>query len=131
MRWLCRLVVPPGGICLDPFTGSGTTGAACVLESFDFIGIEREAEYVEIAKARIKWWEQHQGREADEVLAISRRSEVERERHEAAGQMGFDLAVPTAPEPVDTREGEASAERRYTEKGGSNFAMKPGRRRTD
>jgi DNA modification methylase len=53
MRYLCRLVTPPGGIVLDPFTGSGSTGKAAVLEGFEFIGIEREAEYVEIAKARI------------------------------------------------------------------------------
>jgi DNA modification methylase len=53
MRYLCRLVTPPGGIVLDPFTGSGSTGKAAVLEGFRFIGIEREAEYVEIARARI------------------------------------------------------------------------------
>ena len=56
MRWLVRLVTPPGGLVLDPFAGSGTTGAACELEGFDFIGIEREAEYVEIAEARIAHW---------------------------------------------------------------------------
>jgi site-specific DNA-methyltransferase (adenine-specific) len=53
MRYLCRLVTPPGGIVLDPFTGSGSTGKAATLEGLRFIGIEREAEYVEIAKARI------------------------------------------------------------------------------
>jgi site-specific DNA-methyltransferase (adenine-specific) len=53
MRYLCRLVTPPGGLVLDPFTGSGSTGKAAILEGFRFIGIEREAEYVEIAKARI------------------------------------------------------------------------------
>jgi site-specific DNA-methyltransferase (adenine-specific) len=53
MRYLCRLVTPPGGIVLDPFTGSGSTGKAAVLEGFEFIGIEREAEYVELARARI------------------------------------------------------------------------------
>ena len=56
MRWLCRLITPPGGTILDPFTGSGTTGCAAVLENFDFIGIEREAEYAEIARARIAHW---------------------------------------------------------------------------
>jgi DNA modification methylase len=56
MRWLCRLVTPPDGLILDPFTGSGTTGCAAVLEDFNFIGIEREAEYVELAKARIDYW---------------------------------------------------------------------------
>jgi site-specific DNA-methyltransferase (adenine-specific) len=53
MRYLCRLVTPPGGVVLDPFTGSGSTGKGAVLEGFRFIGIEREAEYVEIARARI------------------------------------------------------------------------------
>ena len=53
MTYLCRLITPPGGTILDPFTGSGSTGKAAVLEDFKFIGIEREAEYIEIAKARI------------------------------------------------------------------------------
>ena len=53
MRYLCRLVTPPGGTVLDPFMGSGSTGKAAVLEGFNFIGIEREADYMEIAKARI------------------------------------------------------------------------------
>lgn len=53
MRWLCRLVTPPGGIILDPFCGSGSTGRGAVLEGFGFIGIEREAEYVAIGRARI------------------------------------------------------------------------------
>jgi DNA modification methylase len=54
MRYLCRLITPPNGTILDPFTGSGSTGKAAMLEGFQFIGIEREAEYVEIAKARIE-----------------------------------------------------------------------------
>jgi hypothetical protein len=53
MRYLCRLVTPKGGTVLDPFTGSGSTGKAALLEGFNFVGIEREAEYVAIAKARI------------------------------------------------------------------------------
>ena len=53
MRWLCRLVTPPGGTVLDPFCGSGSTGVAALSEGFDFIGIEREVEYVEIARRRI------------------------------------------------------------------------------
>ena len=53
MRWLCRLVTPPGGLVLDPFAGSGTTGCAAILEGVRFIGFEREAEYVEIARRRI------------------------------------------------------------------------------
>jgi site-specific DNA-methyltransferase (adenine-specific) len=54
MRYLCRLVTPPGGVVLDPFMGSGSTGKAAALEGFQFIGIEREADYIEIARARIK-----------------------------------------------------------------------------
>jgi len=53
MRYLCRLVTPPKGIVLDPFAGSGSTGKACILEGFNFILIEKEPEYCEIAKARI------------------------------------------------------------------------------
>jgi site-specific DNA-methyltransferase (adenine-specific) len=60
MRYLCRLVTPPGGTILDPFTGSGSTGKAAKLEGFNFIGIEREAEYVEIARARIHSATPHQ-----------------------------------------------------------------------
>jgi len=55
MRYLCRLVTPGGGIVLDPFMGSGSTGKACAYEGFEFIGIDQSAEYVEIAKARIAW----------------------------------------------------------------------------
>ena len=53
MRWLIKLVARPGDVVLDPFMGSGTTGVACAMEGRGFIGIEREAEYVEIARARI------------------------------------------------------------------------------
>ena len=54
MRYLCRLVTPPGGTVLDPFMGSGSTGKAAVLEGFRFIGCEREANYLAIAQARIE-----------------------------------------------------------------------------
>jgi site-specific DNA-methyltransferase (adenine-specific) len=56
MRWLCRLVTPKGGLILDPFTGSGTTGCAAVLEGFRFVGVEREPEYAAIAEKRIAHW---------------------------------------------------------------------------
>ena len=55
MRWLCKLTGgQPGSVILDPFMGSGTTGCAAVLEGFDFIGIEREPEYMQICEARIR-----------------------------------------------------------------------------
>ena len=54
MRYLCRLITPPGGTILDPFAGSGSTGKAAKMEGFNFVGIEREKEYCEIAKKRIE-----------------------------------------------------------------------------
>jgi DNA modification methylase len=54
MAYLIRLVTPKGGVVLDPFMGSGSTGKACVREGMNFIGIEREDEYMEIAKSRIE-----------------------------------------------------------------------------
>ena len=53
MRYLCKLVTRLGGVVLDPFCGSGSTGKAAILEGFRFIGIEKEFEYCEIANARI------------------------------------------------------------------------------
>ena len=60
MRYLCRLVTPPGGVVLDPFMGSGSTGKAAVLEGFDFIGIERDPAYHAIAEQRINQPIRHQ-----------------------------------------------------------------------
>jgi DNA modification methylase len=54
MAYLIRLVTPKGGVVLDPFMGSGSTGKAAVREGMNFIGIEREEEYMEIAKSRIE-----------------------------------------------------------------------------
>jgi DNA modification methylase len=54
MRYLW-LVTPPAGTVLDPFCGSGSTGKGAVLEGFRFIGIEQDAEYIEIARRRIEW----------------------------------------------------------------------------
>jgi len=53
MRYLCRLVTPPDGVVFDPFMGSGSTGKAAILEGFSFIGIDKESEYVDIARRRI------------------------------------------------------------------------------
>lgn len=53
MRWLVRLLCPPGGLVLDPTSGSGTTGAAAAMEGRRFVGIELEPAYIEIAAARI------------------------------------------------------------------------------
>ncbi len=56
MRWLVRLTCPPGGVLLDPFTGSGSTGIAAVAEGRMFLGIERESDYVDVACARLTHW---------------------------------------------------------------------------
>lgn len=53
MAYLCRLVTPKGGTVLDPFMGSGSTGKAAMQEGFDFVGIEREDKYFEIAQKRL------------------------------------------------------------------------------
>ncbi len=53
MAWLVKLITPPGGVCLDPFAGSGTTGMACLREGFDCILIEREAEYIKDIEYRL------------------------------------------------------------------------------
>jgi site-specific DNA-methyltransferase (adenine-specific) len=53
MRYLCKLITPPGGLILDPFAGSGSTGRGAVLEGFRFVGMELDAEHVAEAKRRI------------------------------------------------------------------------------
>jgi site-specific DNA-methyltransferase (adenine-specific) len=63
MRWLVRLVTPPGGTVLDPFAGSGTTLVAATLEGFDAIGIEMTDDYLPIINGRVAWAEQ----QTDEV----------------------------------------------------------------
>jgi len=86
MRWLVRLVTPPGGIVLDPFAGSGTTGCAAMLEGVRFVGLEREPEYAAIARARIAWWAEH-----PDGMQLVERLEAERERKAIAdsGQLGL------------------------------------------
>jgi len=61
MRYLCKLTkTPTGGIVLDPFMGSGTTGMAAIMEGREFIGIELDADYYEIARRRIEWAKEQQ-----------------------------------------------------------------------
>ena len=65
MQHLVRLVTPTGGLVLDPFLGSGTTGLAAEREGFRWIGIEREAEYVAIAEARLNGTQRGLGLDVD------------------------------------------------------------------
>lgn len=86
MRWVVRLVTPPGGLVLDPFLGSGTTGIAAHLEGFRFLGIEREADYLAIATARLAFWQEH----GEDGLRICREADAADRIHTArieAGQL--------------------------------------------
>jgi site-specific DNA-methyltransferase (adenine-specific) len=53
MRWLVRLVTPPGGLVLDPFAGTGTTGQACALEGFRCVLAEKDPDSAELARVRL------------------------------------------------------------------------------
>jgi hypothetical protein len=76
MRWLVRLVTPPGETVLDPFCGSGSTGMAAVIERACFVGIEQDAESVRIAKLRIHHCEANPNEVADVRPADSRQPEL-------------------------------------------------------
>ena len=67
MRYLIKLVTPPGGTVLDPFTGSGSTGKAALLDGFDFVGAELTEEYLPIIEGRLRWAMEQEG-ETDERL---------------------------------------------------------------
>lgn len=97
MRWLVRLVTPSGGLVLDPFLGSGTTGIAAFLEGFDFVGIEQDATYAAVSEARIAFWEEH-GEDGLRIVAerdaLERRGQERRAAHVEAGQLDlFEDAV--------------------------------------
>jgi DNA modification methylase len=64
MRYLIKLVTPPGGTVLDPFTGSGSTGKAALLDGFAFVGAELTGEYLPIIEGRLRWAVEN--RETDE-----------------------------------------------------------------
>lgn len=59
MRYLVRMVTPKGGVVLDPFCGSGSTGCACAIEGAQFIGIERDEKFVEVSQKRIAYFHDH------------------------------------------------------------------------
>jgi site-specific DNA-methyltransferase (adenine-specific) len=77
MAYLIRLVTPKGGIVLDPFMGSGSTGKAAVREEMEFIGIERENEYFEIAKSRIEYEINKPTSNSSKTKKVEVRKEVE------------------------------------------------------
>lgn len=67
MRYLIKLVTPEGGTVLDPFTGSGSTGKAALLDGYKFVGVELTEEYLPIIEGRLKWASEQEG-ETDERL---------------------------------------------------------------
>ena len=87
VRWLCRLVTPPGGLVLDPFAGSGTTLIAAHLEGLDARGIERDPGHHELAATRLAWWQtQPPGLTVEEILTAHHA----RRRHHRHGQVSID-----------------------------------------
>jgi DNA modification methylase len=88
MRWLVRLVTPPGGLVLDLFLGSGTTAVACELEGLRWLGVERDPGYAAIAERRIRFWREH-GEEGLRVVARREASERLREQAAEAGQLSL------------------------------------------
>ena len=67
MRYLIKLVTPAGGTVLDPFTGSGSTGKAALLDGYDFVGVELTEEYLPIIEGRLRWADEQEG-ETDGTL---------------------------------------------------------------
>jgi site-specific DNA-methyltransferase (adenine-specific) len=68
MRYLIKLVTPAGGIVLDPFTGSGSTGKAALLDGYQFIGIELTADYLPIIEGRLQWAEKTRIEQAEALV---------------------------------------------------------------
>lgn len=90
LRWLVRLVTPPGGVVLDPFAGSGSCGVAAVLEGFDYLGAEMGEEYHRIAVARVKHAQDHPEEWLDTRPGPPvTKAEEARVKAEAAGQVGL------------------------------------------
>lgn len=85
MRWLIRLITPPGGLVLDPFTGSGTTGVAAAMERFPFVGIEQDPAHARTAEARIAFWrDQSPDMTADRAFQAGRADAELRETGQAS-----------------------------------------------
>jgi site-specific DNA-methyltransferase (adenine-specific) len=68
MRYLIKLVTPPGGTVLDPFTGSGSTGKAALLDGFQFVGVELTEEYLPIIEGRLRWAAEQEGEDDDTLF---------------------------------------------------------------
>jgi hypothetical protein len=82
MRWLCRLITPPNGLILDPFTGSGSTGKGAILEGFRFEGIEMDENSLAMAEARLRHASMTRGNTTGESIAAT-------PKERAAGQISL------------------------------------------
>ncbi len=90
MRWLIRLVTPPGGVVLDPFCGSGSTGCAAVLEGADFLGVDLDEHYCDIAIARIGWWARQDARPAEHTVRAAARARADHAARTDHGQLAME-----------------------------------------
>jgi|13_taG_2_1085334.scaffolds.fasta_scaffold00082_3 site-specific DNA-methyltransferase (adenine-specific) len=77
MEYLCRMITPRGGVVLDPFMGSGTTGIAALRLGFEFIGIEMDKDYADLATARIAHWVDMELEFDDEEVMLKRKPQAE------------------------------------------------------
>lgn len=90
MEYLCKLTMTPdGGVVLDPFMGSGSTGIGCILTGRGFVGIDREDKYIEISKRRLKFWVKWVVKGLTDSEQILRVSQSEREQKEQLEQQGL------------------------------------------
>ena len=88
MQYLVRMITPPNGIVLDPFAGSGTTGIACKIDGFNFIGLELSEDYTKIANARIESF-QEENVFIDETIIYKNRNKEEDENEEEDDTNGW------------------------------------------
>ena len=82
MQYLVRLITPPNGIVLDPFAGSGTTGIACKIDGFNFVGLELSEEYTEIANSRIESFKEEKVFIDETIIYKTRNKEEEEDNNE-------------------------------------------------
>jgi site-specific DNA-methyltransferase (adenine-specific) len=89
MRWLVRLITPPGGRVGDPFLGSGSTAVACQIEGHDFVGCDIDPGAVDIARARVAFWTPERHRLELTASTALRAEEKRQEEAEARGQLDW------------------------------------------
>ncbi len=89
MQYLVRMITPPNGIVLDPFAGSGTTGIACKIDGFNFVGLELSEEYTEIANSRIESFKEEKVFIGETIIYKTRNKEEEEEEEDENHQLSL------------------------------------------